>query len=68
MTFTLLWWHAPVALTALGVVMFVMGQRARNNVWDWPDSETPETGIFGAVLTVLSLVVLFGGWYRGLFI
>lgn len=57
MTFTLLWWHAPVALILLGIVMFVVGQR-----------EGTATGLFGAILATVSFIVLVGGWYRGLFI
>lgn len=67
-SFVLLWWHIPIALIILGCIGMYFGSYSHLGAFGWPTSSFDGLGILSALLSMLGVVLLIGGWYRGLFI
>ena len=65
--FILLWWHIPVIMCVIGAVLMFFGTHTYIGAFGWPDTELTDIGIVGAVFTVIGIVLLIGGSFRGVF-
>ena len=55
-------------MVVLGIAMVMLGTESRLSAFGWPDTEFTAAGWFGVLSLVLGIVLLIGGFYRGLFI
>lgn len=66
--FVLLWWHIPLVMVILGIAMSMIGTESRLSAFGWPDTEFTAVGWIGILSGLIGIILLIGGFYRGLFI
>lgn len=55
-------------MVVLGIAMVMLGTESRLSAFGWPDTEFTAVGWLGILFGLIGIILLIGGFYRGLFI